>query len=427
MTRWRVWVLCSALAVPGVACKEKTAGPPKDDQPSPNASILPAPIASVDNRGQKPDAGRGGIPADSAGRLIMPEAAPPEPTYLIENKALEADPTTLREGAGVTLEAIFRWHDLPTPLAGPEVAEPGLQKARELTRLAVRIDLAPIGRMRFAFASPAFPVPQNAELRAAVEHYGHVLVWPDGHAYRTLLPGTLRALLGERRADASPISTGKFRAGGQGGALGLDTKTTVVKSDTGTLNLEQANVAGIGNSGQLLCRLLLELVAVDPASPACSSDTPLRAELKTQDGGRLGFEVTSLVRHHDLPYGPLLVPPAGAMVKPGELPPQAAGVLLNRQQLAAMRSKPAPQKDIAADAPGEGLMAVNQTDTLRYVLVDGVPVAWVRARSEQYLIGLQPGRYNVSWRDFFGTSTEPAQPTSMPARVVIGQRLDAGP
>jgi hypothetical protein len=413
-------------ALLSIGCKETKSQDPQADQPSPNASILPAPIASGTQAAKKIDAGRGGIPADSAGRLIIPEAAPPTPTVMADNRALEADPATQREGPGVTLEAQFRWHDVPVALAGPELNESGIKKARQLTELRVSIDLSPIGRMRFAFASATFPVPQNAELRSAELHYGHVLVWPDGHAYRVLVPGSVRALLGERRADASPMAAGNLRPLGKGALLGLDTTKTRVKSDTGTLTLEQANVAGIGNSGGLLCRLLLELIAVEPMNAVCGQNTPLKAESKSIDGGRVTFEVTSLVRRHDMPYGLLLVPPAGTLVKPGELPPQAAGVLLTREQLAAFRTKPAKRTEAAPDAPGEGLIAVNQANTLRYLLIDGVPVAWVRPRSEQFLIGTQPGRYNISWRDFYGTTTEPVRAVSLPARVVVGDTPDAG-
>ncbi len=421
-----LWAATLALAVTA-GCREKKTVEAKEDQPSPNASILPAPITSGGQPSKpKVDAGRGGIPADSAGRLIIPEAAPPVPTVLIDNRALEADPITQREGPGVTLQAVFRWHDVPPPVAGPEVAEAGLKKARELTQLRVTIDLAPIGRMRFAFSSAAFPVPKNAELRASEQHYGHVLVWPDGHAYRVLVPGTLRALFGERRADATPMAAGTVRPAGKSGLLGLDTKKSRVKSESGALMLEQARIAGIGTSGRLLCRLLLELIAVEPMNGVCSDSTPLRAEVKTSDGGKLGFEVKSLVRRHDLPYGLLLVPPSGTLVKPGELPPPAAGVLLTRGQLAEFRSKPAPAGKPLPDAPGEGLIAVNQTDTLRYVLIDGVPVAWVRPRSEQFLIGTQPGRYNIAWRDFYGASTEPVRAVNLPARVAIGDKPDGG-
>lgn len=421
---------CLLLVGLGSCDGKPTAGGFVDDetQPSPNASILPAPIASVEPSPRFQDGGRGGIPADSAGRLLLPEAAPPAPTPLVSDAALPGDPITSRDGPAVTLEARFRWFELPThpKTAGAEVSSEGLARARQLTELRLTVDLSPLGRMRVVFASPSFPVPQNAELRASLQHYGHVLVWPDGHAYRVLVPGTIRALLAERRADALTLTSGSLSKAGGGFLLGLPTQKTVVKSEAGRLTLEQADVTGLSGSGALLCRLLLELIAVEPTSVACSAGTPLRADLQSERGGRLAFEVTSITRRQDLPHGLLLVPPAGTIVKLGELPPQAAGVLLSRAEAAALRSKASPG-EVRPDAPGEGLLAVNQTDKLRYILLDGVPVAWVRPHAEQYVLGPLPGRYTVSWRDFFGAEVGAPVTAQLPLRSVVGAPRDAGP
>jgi hypothetical protein len=67
------------------------------------------------------------------------------------------------------------------------------------------------------------------------------------------------------------------------------------------------------------------------------------------------------------------------------------------------------------------------TSVLQYVLLDGVPIAWVASKSEQYVIGPPSGRYSIAWRDFFGTSPTPATPTELPARVQVGvDDVDAG-
>ena len=105
------------------------------------------------------------------------------------------------------------------------------------------------------------------------------------------------------------------------------------------------------------------------------------------------------------------------------MPPQASGVLATRDELAAFRSRaldPAPDAG-GASAPGEGLIAANATDLLRYVLLDGVPIAWVPAGKETYVIGPQRGRYSVQWRTFLGDSVEPARTVELPARIVAGQ------
>src|SRR5687767_2695854 len=101
-----------ALALGQTACPSSSGSDKSEgsNQPSPNASILPAPLASgAELRASRDDAGRGGIPADSAGRLILPDAGPPAPTRLREDEALAKDPATGRESNGVTLEAEWKW------------------------------------------------------------------------------------------------------------------------------------------------------------------------------------------------------------------------------------------------------------------------------------------------------------------------------
>src|SRR4029079_12064301 len=102
-------------------------------------------------------------------------------------------------------------------------------------------------------------------------------------------------------------------------------------------------------------------------------------------------------------------------------PPQASGVLLTREELAELRSRAVQSEKAAGDgAPGEGLTAVNRTDVLSYVLLDGVAIGWVRPHGDQYVIGPKPGRYTVSWRDFFGMEVETPRAIELPARVVLG-------
>jgi len=421
-------VAATAPLVSGCPSQPRNENQEGNTQPSPNASILPAPLASgAEATSAAKDAGRGGLLADDAGRLIIPEAGPPIPTPLREDQALSRDTLTQRDGTGVTLDAVWKWPDLPAPANPPEANAEGIKKAREKAVLRTTVDLAPAGRMRFAFASAAFPMPFGAELRAKTEHYGHVLVWPDGSAYRNLPAGTLRAIFAERRADALPLTQVKPASRGKGSYLGLETTKTEIKTSVGTLLLEQASVPNIGQSGELLCRLLVDLIAVDPATTACGNGlTPLRATLRGTDNGKIEFEVSAMTRRQELPFGLVFVPPAGAAFKPGQLPPQSAGVLLTSAELGAFRTKAAPDPNPAPDAPGEGLVAVNNTDALRYLLIDGVAVAWVPARSEQFLVGMQPGRYSIAWRDLLGTNVEPSVTVSVPAKVSIGAAADAG-
>lgn len=421
-------------AFASVACRSHNKAHAQKDtpnEPSPNASILPAPLASgaelISKARTGADGGRGGIPADSAGRLVLPEAGPPPPRAFRGDEALPRDTLTQRDTIGATLQGEWKWFQVPAPAAVPELDKDGEKRAKEKTALTVTVDLALAGRMRMSFDSVAFPLPEHSELRARRDHYGNVLVWPNGQAYRVLQPGALRAMFAERRADVVPLVSGKLKHRGKGKLLGLDTKKLQLTSPTGKLVLEQARVVGTGSSGELLCRLLVELVAIQPSSSACKPQmVPLAASFTWPDGGRLGFSVSSLTRRQDLPLGDIFVPPVGALFKPGELPPQSSGVFLTRRDLALLRTRAATGAHPARNAPGEGLTAVNHTDTLRYVLLDGIPIAWVRPRSQRYVIGPRAGHYSVGWRDFLGADIEPPRSVDLPARVELGGGPDAG-
>ncbi len=422
-------------AFTALGCRAHKKAPTQKDtpnEPSPNASILPAPLASGAELIQKAralglDGGRVGIPADSAGRLILPDAGPPPPRAFRGDDPLSRDTLTQRDGIGVTLQASWKWSDLPAPASVPELDKDGEKRATEKTALTVTIDLALAGRMRLAFTSVAFPLPENSEIRARRDHYGNILVWPNGQAYRVLEPGALRATFAERRADVVPLVAGKLKRRGKGKLLGFDTNKVELTSPTGKLQLEQARVVGTGSGGELLCRLLVELVAIQPSSPACEPEmVPMAANFIWPDGGQIGFEVSSLTRRQDLPIGEIFVPPVGAMFKPGELPPQPSGVFLSKRDLAGLRTHPVKNAHPAKGAPGEGIMAENHTDTLRYVLLDGIPVAWVRPRSQQYIVGAPDGRYSFGWRDFLGAEVERPRTVDLPASVELGGQEDAG-
>jgi hypothetical protein len=430
----RGFSLAVSLLGLGLGClggcnKERT--PPKEStEPSPNASILPAPLAPGSELLPRPllNEGRVGIPADSAGRLIPQDAGPPPARSLREDELLPRDTLSSKDLAGATVDAAFRWFDVPGPPPGGPVLNEGLKKAREKTDLRLSIDLVAAGRMRIVLSSVAFALPLNSELRARADRYGHVLVWPDGAAYRLVTPGALRAMLAERRADVTALVAAKSRDLGRGNLLGLPTTRTELVTRTGTVVIEQAEFGGLGGSGTLLCRSLVELVAAEPMTRACElGRLPLRAEYRWPNGGRLEFEVKAITRRQDFALGSLFVPPAGGVFKIGELPPQSDGVLLTRDDLAGLRSRAvAPTKEAAPGAPGEGFTAVNTSDSMAYVLIDGIPVSWVRPHSEQYIIGTKPGVYTVSWRDFLGVDVEPPRAVELPARVVLGAEGDAG-
>ena len=79
-----------------------------------------------------------------------------------------------------------------------------------------------------------------------------------------------------------------------------------------------------------------------------------------------------------------------------------------------------------ASIPGEGFVAVNHSDRVMYLLLDGVPAVAVPASGSEYVIGPQRGRYVAQWRSFLGEKVAPPRPVEMPARLVYGGAPDAG-
>lgn len=413
-----------------VGCDLSSTTPPgaSDAGASPNASILPAPLAT--EAPELPDAGASGkaldasaptLPADSAGHVSFADAGAAVPeAYRADPLAPEA-PTT-REVAGITLDAAFRWRDVPGPPKAPEVSADGLRDAQRLTALTWKIDLAEPGRMRIEFTSRALPLPVHAEIRARSDRYGNLVLWPLATQYRVIQPGALRTVISERRVDVTPLAVGTIKAQGEGFRLGLATRKVELGSSLGKLKLELGKAPESGEGGMLLCRALVELDGIDPKTPACQAgEVPLSAVYTWQAGGGVAFEVTTLTKRADMALNGMLTPPPGAAFAPTGLPATPNGVFFAKDELAALRSAPLalpPATD--AGAPGEGFVAVNHSDALFYLLLDGVPVVAVPPASERYVIGPPRGRYTAQWRTFLGERVAAPQTVEVPARLVQG-------
>src|SRR5215468_1142298 len=183
---------------------------------SPNASILPAPLAT-----EPPDLFEGGAAVEDGGGRPTPldpplsssrpssfDAGAPLPESMRPGAPVPADIPFQRDSPGVSLDAVFRWRDIPSPPRAPEVSAEGLREAQKLTAPSLKIDLSEGGRMRAELTGAAFPLAAHTELRARSDHYGNLVVWPDGRGYRVIPPGALRTVLGERRMDVTPLSPG---------------------------------------------------------------------------------------------------------------------------------------------------------------------------------------------------------------------------
>src|SRR5690349_15522292 len=89
-----------ALLLPALAaCEAPPGSPPSStstsDAASPNASILPAPLATEAEEAPHdaglPDGAPIGLMADPSGRLIVPDAGPPPPGVLRGDEAIAAE------------------------------------------------------------------------------------------------------------------------------------------------------------------------------------------------------------------------------------------------------------------------------------------------------------------------------------------------
>ena len=412
-----------ALVAGLVACNDppRSRPEPQATEPSPNASILPAPLASdVETR----RAAQARVAASALGDAGAP-APSATPRVLREDVQLPSDPQ--RPETGVRLTARFSWLDLPPFPRLPETNVEGEHRLRESLAFQITFELSPQGRLRGVFGSEAFVLPRGSELRSRLEYLGHVLLWDSGTQYTLLPAGTLRAVLVEHRADAAPLVEPRITQVGHGRVLGIATERSELTTPLGRLLIDQGAVPGAGPSGLLVCRLLGELITAEPTHNGCSrTKLPLRAELFSAGGGHLLFEVTKLEKDQPLEEASLTTTPAGAELVKGELPAGGPAVVLGKSKLSELRLRPAP-RDEKPDplAPKAGLLLVNRSESLRYVLLDGVPIARVPARSDVHVDGLLPGKYGLVTLDFVGDDPTPLRIVALPARVALGDEVES--
>jgi hypothetical protein len=390
----------------------KTEGP-QDATASPQASAIPAPLAVA------PTA------AGSATAAATPEGGP-APVPFRGDRALEPD-TGTREPVGYTLSAVMKHGDPSGSLRSAEVSAAGLDAGRKKTELRLAVDLSP-SRMRVALLGSGWVLPPDTELRARTDRYGHVVVWPGGATYRTLAPGALRALIGERRFDAAPITPAEVTPSAEAGKrIGVRTRKVEVSTRAAKATFEIGKLADLGDGGGLLCRLLLDLMNAPPSTPLCADgELPLRAELRWAGRGSMAFELTGVLRRDkvDPASTALSVPPPASTFAAAPLATSGVHALLAPAELAAFRTQ-AVEVPAAAHAPAEGLVIVNATDQLRVLHVDGIPVAWIAPGAKDALFGLSHGRYLVQLRTFLGESFEAPTTQTVPGQLQLGL-ADAG-
>jgi hypothetical protein len=392
--------LCSASCKAPLGTSEGT----PDAQASPQASAMPAPLVNA--------------PTSTASAVVVttPEGGPP-PVPLRGDVALGPDTLGRDATIGYTLSAVLKQSDLVGPLRAPEVNSAGLEAARKKTELRLAIDLGP-SRMRVVLLGTGWVLPADTELRSRSDRYGHVVVWPGGLTYRPLAPGTLRALVGERRFDVAPITPAEVSAKDEvGKRIGIRTRKVDVQTRAAKATFEIGRLPELGEGGVLLCRLLLDLMNAPPSSVVCTEgELPVRAELRWTVRGSIGFELTGVLKKTDMATSSLLVPPSVASFAAAPLPVAGVQPSLAPAELAAFRTGPT-EIPAGPRANGEGLVIANTTDELRVLHIDGIPVAWAAAGAKDLLQGLHRGRYVVQWRTFLGDTFDVPLTQSVPGQL----------
>jgi hypothetical protein len=410
--------LVLALPALGAACESRPATVDAGaNEPSPNASILPEPLATAPERaGAGADAS---APVDSGA-----DALAREPERLREDRWLPDDTSELREAAGITLKARFRWPEVPVAPRPPEANGEALDRARGASSFDVTVELG-AGRLRLRLTSDRFLLPEGTELRSRTDYFGHVLLFPDRSRYVTVQSGALRNLLNERRTDVVELTHAPAASLGTGRPLGLTSEKAAFVTSLSRLELEQAKITGSVDDGVPLCRLLLELAGAAPDNPACGRElVPVRAEYVFAAGGRLLFETTALERVLAVDVAGLRVPPAGAEHRIGELPSVRSPLLLGSGQTRAFRTRPAARVE-PRDGVKEGLLVVNADDLPKYVLVDGVPAVRLPPGGAGVVIDLLPGSYEISSRSFLSDEMSAPVAVGVPSRFQLGVVSDA--
>ena len=319
----------------------------------------------------------------------------------------------LKELSGYALHAVVRTGEGPGAPRAPEVNSAAIEATRRKTESHLAIEVSQT-RARFVLSS-GFVLPQGTELRARLDRYGHLLLWPGESTYRIVQPGALRALLGERRLDVAPLSAVEIRPVGEGGRrVGMRTRRIEVATRAAKAAMEVATVRDAGDGGVLVCRMLLDLMSGVQSPPACGADDiPLHAEIRWTTRGALTFDVTALARRADLVAQDLAAPPASLGFTNAPPPAAPADTLIHKSEIAAFRTAaveapPAAARDAQVPPPENGLLLVNSSDELRVVWLDGALIAWVAPGERLALPTMQHGRYALQWRTFLGDSWEAA-------------------
>lgn len=400
---WAALFFASLPAFASVACTRAAApGESQDHPPSPQAQVMPAPLANAQA-------------AESARLAPEADAGPPALPLRAYDELSDSPPA--KDLPTHALELAFRQGDSPPPAKGPDVNVPGVEAARKKAELRAKVDLSTT-RLRMQLEGGGFVLPPDVEIRARADRLGHVAV--VGAKYRPLPPGTMRAFFAERRFDVGPLDHAEVLAKGEGTRrLGLRTRRVELVARSSKVTVDLAHIADLGEGGTLLCRYLLDLASALPRTPLCGpEEVPLFAEYRWSSQGVFVVEALSYARRTEVTGAQLLVPPVGSIRTDELFPRDRAGRMLSPPELRALRhGDPTSMSELEVQNP---------TNALTIVWIDGAPAAWLAPSGTLMLFGLAPGRYQVAWRSTFGDQSAPTEVVTAPGRVAWGVSPDAG-
>lgn len=341
-----------------------------------------------------------------------PGTSSPPPSPFESGERLPVDsPPAKGELTGVELEANWSW-----PSQQTEPNERATPSSPDL-----RIYLTSLGRARITVATPTTTLAEGTELLGRVDRYGGLVVWPKKSEYRTLPPGMLRALLDDRRVDASPLSKATVTERGEGSRLGMTTRRVELSGAFGVTTLELAKVREAGLGSLVLCRVLVELGGVDPSLAPCRDrgevEVPVFASYawaSHPEKVSLRLEAVSIARH-EKDAQPLAVPSTNMSARSTGVP-TGKPILFEDGASEDRDAGAEPASRGEGVAPG-AVTAINQADRTMFLVLAGKAVASLGPRTQLRLSRLPASKGRAEWRSFLGDEASAAFDVAPGSRI----------
>lgn len=420
------------------AARAKAMSDASSDEQSPNASILPEPLAETELSGSS-------VRGAEASSVITSEPLPrPIPVPWPWGQPLGEDEMKRGVAAGVRLKAHFTW---PQSARTVQFGERLVETWPLITIDLLRETATREARQRWVLETDVFPLPRDTELRSRADRLGHVIVWPDARSYRVIPSGALRSLFSDRRADRLPQVEAIAKNDGVGERIGQATRKISLTTPLGTAELEVIEQVDLPSASNMLCRTLFEFIRVEASPELCPFGLlPVYFSAKWQGGGEMQFEVTEMTAVPALDVDGFRAPPILPIFKNGELPPSdqmlfseplRKGILPFEAKSDQLIPDPNFKPPVAAEPPLPGtppvpveipsrvkneVMLINHHDRPMLVLMNRVPLLWLNPGERLPLYVRQEGA-RIGARDFFGEIASEGNVVTPPRDVPFGQDL----